>query len=272
MTLTAKRNNPFSLALPHAPRNFPEKLLTWFRGPLERILGVDELARLYDILPDGLNAREFIQESFALSHIQIEVAAGTLENIPATGPVIVVANHPYGGIEGMILAEILASRRSDSKILANYLLARVQELRELFIFVDPFGSATSLRKNIEPMRDSIEWVRDGNLLGIFPSGTVSHLHLSRREVSDPTWSPTVARLIRKTGATVVPVFFEGRNSWVFQALGMIHPRLRTILLPRELMNKQNRTFRVKIGQPVGPEKLASYETDDKLLGALRLRT
>ena len=164
-------------------------------------------------------------------------SAEDLARIPAQGPVVVVANHPFGGVEGIILPSLLGKVRRDVKILANYLLQPVTELQDLFIYVDPFGTNHSTKANLASLREAMVWLKQGGLLGIFPAGEVSHLTWPKLEITDPVWSRTVARLIRKSRADAVPVFFAGQNGPLFQCLGMVHPLLRTALLPREALNK-----------------------------------
>jgi putative hemolysin len=188
------------------------------------------------------------------------------------GPVIVVANHPFGGVEGLILAFLLRSIRCDVKFLANYLLDRIPEMREMLISVDPFGTKQSRLRNIKPVRESIAWVRNGGMLVVFPAGEVSHFDPAKGAVTDPAWNEGLARLIRKTGAPVLPVFFQGANSALFQVAGMIHPLLRTVMLPAELLNKGNRKIAVRVGTLVTPGKLATFASDRALMNYLRLRT
>jgi putative hemolysin len=272
MTDSVPRKNPFRITPEGEARSFLQKFILAFRGPLEKVSGLDELANYYDKVPAGLPKHEFVTTALNELNVKVEIVGGSLSTIPPHGKVVIVANHPFGGIEGIILASLIGSVRPDFKLMANWLLGRVSEMRDYFLMVDPFGSKDSLRKNIQPMREAIQYLKNDSALGIFPSGTVSHLHLDRREVSDPDWKPTVAKLIRATESPVVPIYFEGINSTMFQLAGLIHPLLRTLLIPRELAKKKNSTVRLKIGSLIPYEKLADYETDEKLLGYLRLRT
>ncbi len=200
------------------------------------------------------------------------MAESDLKRIPAEGPLVVVANHPFGGIEGIILASLLHKVRPDVKLMANYLLQHIPEMRDLLIFVDPFGTGAATRFNYKPLKESMSWLKQGHALGIFPAGEVSHLYVRTREITDPSWNHVAARLIRKTGATVLPVSFKGANGPLFHALGMAHPRLRTLMLPREVLKKKDKTLQVKIGTPIAAKKLDRFETEEELTAYLRLRT
>ena len=150
--------------------------------------------------------------------VTYEISANDLARTPSEGPLVVVANHPFGAIEGLILASILLKTRGDTKVMANYLLSGlvgVRELNELMIYVDPFERRGSTAHNLKPLREAIEWVRGGRALGIFPAGEVSHMHLSSMSVIDRKWNQSVARIVRKTRANVLPVYFEGHNSPLF---------------------------------------------------------
>ena len=246
---------------------------------LSRVLSLGRLRDLYAGLPKGLTAPEFIDALLAAMEVGIRASSDELARIPKTGPVVVVANHPFGGLEGLVLAKMLLTVRPDAKIMANSLLARVPELRDLLIGVNPFGGPVATGDNARPLRECLTTLKQGGLLAIFPAGAVSSPRLvnGRIDVADAHWSATVARLVRKTQATVVPVRFAGRNSHLFQTLGLLHPALRTLLLPREFVNKQGTTVEARIGSPTPYERLARLAGNDKdpdgrIMRYLRLRT
>jgi putative hemolysin len=193
-------------------------------------------------------------------------------HIPEKGPTVVVANHPFGAIEGVILAEILRSVRPDVKIMANFLLERIPQLRELFISVDPFESRKAVRSNIRPIREAIRWVRTGGLLMVFPAGEVAHIHLKKRVIVDPAWNPSVGHIVSRSGASVLPVYFKGTNSPLFQMMGLLHPRLRTALLARELVNKQQKRIELKIGRRIRAKRLKRFSGSAEVIEYLRWRT
>jgi putative hemolysin len=204
--------------------------------------------------------------------VRFELDERQLERIPRTGPAVVVANHPYGGLEGLFLIAQLQRYRSDSLFIANELLARIPEIREVLLPVDAFGGPRAASKNAKSLRAALEHVRSGGLLVLFPAGAVSHLHLSAGRVCDPPWQPVAAGLLRRCESPVVPVYFGGGNSAIFQALGLLHPTMRTVMLTRELLNKRHRTIPVRVGRPIGPERLAKQPDNAKLASFLRLST
>jgi putative hemolysin len=194
---------------------------------------------------------------------------GDLGSLRDAGPLIVVANHPFGALDGLVLASLVARERPDVRLLANHLLMRIPALRSLVIPVDPFGGREAVARNRQPLRDAIRWVRQGGSLCVFPSGTVSHVALTQLAISDPRWSDAVGRLVRLTGARVVPCFIEGRNGAAFQIAGLLHPALRTLLLPRALVGQRSSRVVVHVGDPVARRivGLAARETTAALRAA-----
>ncbi len=257
------------------PKTVPKKhrrIFEFVAGPLEHLFGLRQCAALYDRIQSQGDAHAFMREALRQLDVRPQVAPEELENIPRKGPAVVVGNHPFGGIEGVIIADILLGCRPDVKIVANLLLNRIPQLRSLTIAVDPFNRSGSVRTNIGPMREALQWLRSGGMLLVFPAGEVSHLKTSPIEVADPAWSPTIGRLIRRTGAPVLPVFFRGHNGPGFQAAGLIHPRLRTALLARQLVSMRGRAVKIDIGRLIPFRWLQRYAGDAELTAYLRWRT
>ena len=195
---------------------------------------------------------------------------GDIARVPRSGPVVIVANHPFGLVEGAAMGAMLAQVRPDVKFLANSMLTAAPGMEEHLIPVDPFGNAAA--SNWRGVRKSLQWLESGGLLVTFPAGEVAALKLPRLQIDEPQWNDRIARLIRMTGASAVPVFFHGYNSPAFHLAGLIHPRLRTALLPQELLNKKGQTIRVAIGGPVKAAGLAQFTTDREAMDYLRHRT
>ena len=242
------------------------------RPALERVTGMRGVREVYRSIPPDARGVDVMR--WALGHLGVEVQVSDrdLERIPREGPAIVVCNHPFGAIEGIALAAVLARRRDDFRILANFLLGRMPALRDLFLLVDPFDRPGSVRANLRGMRRAIEWVGQGRLLATFPAGEVASLDLRSGRVVDPPWSPIIGRLARQTGAPIVPLFFSGRNGALFQLAGLVHPVLRTALLPRQMINKRGLTIDVRIGTPIVRSRLASFDSDAARIAYLRDRT
>jgi putative hemolysin len=273
--LEAAPQSPASAFTIPLPSRLPPRLATLATRPLERWSGLRTLGRLYAGVAGRTGTpQEFFAQALAALEVQATVAPAELARVPASGPLVLVANHPFGAIEGVVLGHLLAQVRPDFKFMANFLLARIPELRPALIPVDPFGGAAAGQRNLGPMRACLAWLKQGGALAVFPAGEVAHLAAGRRrlQVADPAWNPNIAGLIRRSGAAVVPVHFAGRNSALFQTLGLVHARLRTALLPRELLNQRGATVAVRIGTPISAERLALVATDQEAVEYLRLRT
>ena len=251
---------------------FGPKLPAPIEGALERLLVLDRFNEFLDRVQHSSDNRPFLERSLATLNIRPEVAPGDLSLIPKEGPVVVVANHPFGLIEGAILKTVLGWVRSDVKILANHWLSAVPGAAEHCIFVDPFGGSRAVRANQKGLKESIAWLERGAMLAVFSAGEVAHLSLKERAVIDPAWNQNVARIIRLTGASVLPVYFRGANSAWFQVLGFVHPKVRTAMLAHEFLNKTNRGIELRIGNPISPEKIRRYQDDVALTRYLRHRT
>ena len=242
------------------------------RGLLERTLCFGELNDLYEAADRLDHSDSFSTRVLRSMNVTWRIASGGDAPVPAEGPLVVVANHPFGGIEGMLLTSLMEKFRPDSRVMVNYLLSMIPDVRERFIFVDPFGTSKSTRANMKPIKECLAWLRQGGALGVFPAGEVSSVDLKSGKVRDPAWSPMIAGLVRKTQATVLPVFFAGHNGPLFNLAGLIHPRLRTLMLPQQFVNKDGRELTVHIGRPIPWREMEEYAEDRDLIQYLRLRT
>lgn len=196
-----------------------------------------------------------------------------LARFPAQ-PFITVSNHPFGGMDGIILIHIVGKYRPDYKVMVNFFLNNIRAMQPSFIAVDPIkGDEDPVKKKItlDGIRAAIKQVKDGHPLGFFPAGAVSKLN-GKLHVTDREWQPTVIRLIHQLKVPVIPIYFHGHNSAVFNILGMIDWRLRSLRLPTELFKMRNGKVRVSIGQPIMPEKIAEFPDLSKLGEFLRDKT
>jgi putative hemolysin len=236
---------------------------------LERLLMLDRLREAFGAsLQDGNASGALLVKLGVRYHVNPD----DLARIPATGPLAIVANHPFGMLEAAVLADMLTRARPDVKFMANSILAAIPQIQDRFILVNPFGGRAATIENRIPLRRAIEWLRGGGALVMFPAGEVARFDFSRGAAVDRRWNPSVARLIRMAGCPALPVFFEGANSLSFQLLGLVHPLLGTAALPRELLNKRGSMVELRIGRPVSGETLGSLPSDEAAMLYLRCRT
>jgi putative hemolysin len=228
----------------------------------QKIFWFDRLRDLFESARRAGGEAGPIANLLSLLDIRYRIDPAELERVPRTGPLLIVANHPFGFLEGAILATELKRVRPDVRILTNAQLAAVPELRDQCIFIDPFGDAASVPANAAALRRCCVWLREGGVLVVFPAGEVAHGNPLGHCPVDPPWNPSTVRLAQRTGAAALPVFFAGSNSPAFHLAGAVHPGLRTASLPRELLNKRGRTIRVRIGRPVSHATLESFRSDE----------
>jgi len=214
---------------------------------------------------------EFVDAILEGCGITVEFDEKELKNIPATGSFIAIANHPYGGIEGMVLLKILCVVRPDAKLMANFLLKKIPNLSDYFIAVNPFENVEH-SSSISGLKNTLELLANGTPIGIFPAGEVSTFKVDKQQVTDRMWHPVVGKIIARAKVPVVPIYFHGNNGLLFNLLSLIHPALRTAKLPSELFNKQGHTIRLRIGKPITIEDIPEFNNNTKLLNYLRART
>lgn len=252
-------------------------LFTLVEKPLSHLLCLPKLNTLYSRVHDKNHwdqniPDDFVSKALNLLGVDVELDSRELKRIPKSGPSVVVANHPFGVVEGLILIQMLKTVRPDVKIMANFMLGLIPEMKEHLIAVDPFGRKDSHFGNISGLKEAVKWVRSGGMLAVFPAGEVASLKIKGAKVEDPVWSTTVGGIIKRTGASATPVFFHGRNSFLFQAAGMVHPSLRTVLLPRENLKKKAGPVEFAVGNTVSGERLSSFGSKQEIMEYLRFRT
>ena len=263
--------NPFQVGMDNEAGR-PRRPLHWLEKPLARISGLQTCARLYAALDQRGADSCFAEQALATLGVTWRTTGCELDEIPAEGPLVIVANHPFGGLEGLVLMAALNQLRPDVKLLANHLLWRIPEMRDAMIPLDPFQKPASRIRNIGALRQAKHWLKQGGAVVIFPAGEVSHFHLREPGVVDPPWQNGVERLVQGSGAAVIPIFFRGRNRLAFQLAGMVHPRLRTLMLPRQLLDKEGLTVSVVIGRMIPSKRLQQFGQSGQLTAYLRLRT
>lgn len=234
------------------------------------VLGLNKLDKQYRGVIPCVSSNEFLDN--AISELNIEATVISNGNkIPPKGPLIIIANHPYGGPEAIALAKEITKVRSDLKILANFILGRIPEMRELLLLVDPFENDASVKKNILPIRIARKHLSTNGALLIFPAGEVSSFKAKARSVVDTEWKQAAAYLARASNADVLPVYISGHNGVTFSAAGFIHPILRTILLPRCLLHKRSKKFDIKFGKIIGKKSIKASLNDKELTELFRNR-
>jgi putative hemolysin len=191
--------------------------------------------------------------------------------MPAKGPLVIVSNHPFGLVDPLVLAHFVSIHRPDLRLMTNLMLGSVDELEPHVIKVNTKTGKDSRRENFAPLKEAMRFLREGGALAIFPSGDVAH-YRPGRGIQESPWSSHVGGLVRRTQATVLPVFFPGHNGLIFQAAGLVHKSLRTGLMMREFLGRKHAPTIMRVGQPIPFTKLKKFTDDESLTRYLRLHT
>lgn len=243
----------------------------WFGKCLFSLVGVNKMNRLYNSIYDIDNARDASRR--LLENMGCNYLIGNaerLEHLPE-GAFITISNHPYGGLDGIILLDLFLPRRPDYKVMVNDILGRIAPLRPAFITVNPTTTKKGepTRTTLNGVRETIMNLNDGHPVGFFPSGAVSDLHIGRKEIADREWQESMIHLIKKARVPIVPVHFIDHNSWFYYSLGLIDWKVRLLRLPRELFNKSKGRHRVVIGETISVERQAILTDMDAYRAFLR---
>ena len=213
------------------------------------LLRINKLNKLYEELKDEKGI-DFIDKLIGKLELDYEVRDDELKRIPREGAFITVSNHPFGGIDGMLLVKVIAGVRPDIRIMANFLMQRIDPVAEFLLPVNPFEKRKDRASSLAGIKMAIQHVQEGKVLGLFPAGEVSSYNQDNFGKTDRQWQTSAIKMIRNARVPVVPVYFEGTNSRIFHILGLIHPSLRTVKLASEMFNKKNRKIRIRIGHPI----------------------
>ncbi|MGE5420489.1 MAG: lysophospholipid acyltransferase family protein [Chloroflexota bacterium] len=238
----------------------------------ETLLSIFNHQQLHDAIEETENdPLKLIDALLDQIDLKYEIPEEDLKNIPATGPFITVSNHPYKGIDSMLLYKIICGRRKDFKIMASYLLQKIEPLKNIVIPVNTFETSGRGNSSLTGIKEAITHLRNGHCLGIFPTGEES-LHMEISDViTDKEWQNPAIKLIKNSNVPVVPVYFHGTRTRLSRIIGRIHPILRFEDLPTELM-KRNRTVKVRIGTPLSKKEQSEFRDFSHYGRYLRART
>ncbi|GAB7257996.1 GNAT family N-acyltransferase [Polaribacter sp. OB-PA-B3] len=215
---------------------------------LLRILRISAINKIYDKNKNKSDL-DFLNGILDDCNIKFEIPEEDLKRIPKDGPFITVSNHPLGGIDGVLLLKLLIEKRADYKIIANFLLHRVEPLKPYVMPVNPFETRKDAKSSVAGIKSALLHLKEGKPLGIFPAGEVSTYKDGKLNVDKP-WEEGAVRLIKKANVPVIPIYFHAKNSRLFYFLSKISDTLRTAKLPSEVMNQGGRVVKVRIGKPI----------------------
>jgi putative hemolysin len=245
-----------------------------FIKTIEAIGGQRKLRQLYEqFLSETTDAPDFFQAAIDLLKLDIRADQAPLLNVPKNRPVVFVANHPYGVLDGIILAWLARKARPDVKVMANHVLCQAPDARNTLLPVDFSQTRQALQTNIKTRREAMETLLQGGAVGIFPAGGVAVSEKPHKGPAvDAPWHPFAAKMVRKTGAYVVPIYFGGQNSRLFQIASHVSITLRLALFFFETARRIGSQVEFVVGKPISPEEIATIEDREELTRTLRMRT
>lgn len=228
-----------------------------------RLAKINKVNELYDKLKDK-KGKAFFESFVDERDLQYIVFEEDLAKIPKTGPFIIVANHPLGAIDGILMTKIISEIRPDFKIMGNFLLEKIKPMEPFVIPVNPFENRKEVYNSAAGMRATLKHLEEGGCVGIFPAGEVSNKNNTYNEIQDKQWEKPALKLIKMAKVPVVPMYFHAKNSRLFYQVSKLHPGLQTLLLPAEMMNDREKPIRIRIGRPLTPKSMAEAETVEEL--------
>ncbi len=244
-----------------------ELLLTF----IKHFSGIEKLNQLYDRNYSG-SGLDFVDYAINILKLKYSVPEELETIIPTTGPFIIIANHPLGGIEGLLLLKLICKIRPDFKLQGNFLIRQIEEIKDFILPVNPFENYKSVHSSYKGIKGAYQHLKEGKPLGIFPAGEVSSYQLKDLKITDRQWQKSSVRFIQKAAVPVIPIYFHGFNSPMFYLLGKIHPLLRTAKLPSEILNKSQQTIKIQIRKPISPKTISSFTSLTSLAHYLRAKT
>jgi len=244
----------------------------YFAKFLMYVLRFNKLNKIYEQIAskDGI---EFIDKIINILEFKIEFDENELKKIPEKGPLIVVANHPFGGFDGLLLIKYLSTIRPDVKVIGNFLLQKVDPVSDYFISNNPFDKKQVTKKisNYRGITEAINHIKNKGVLCIFPAGDLS-TYGTFDNITDQVWQFPAVKFVKKARVPVVPVLFQGTNTRLFHLFAKIHPSLRHVRLPSELLNKRHKTIKIRIGSPVSIEEQDKFNDVYQFSRFIRAKT
>lgn len=260
----------FTYSSPHQP--LPVR---GFIRAVEAMGGQRRLKHLYDrFLQEARSGTsDFFQAAIDLMQLQINADETPLARVPQTGPVVFIANHPFGVLDGIVLTWLARKARPDVKVMANHVLCQAPDAQDNLLPIDFSGTREALQTNIDTRRIATQTLADGGAIGIFPAGGVG---ASERPYKGPAldtaWHPFAAKIIKKSRATVIPVYFSGQNSRLFQVASHLSGTLRLSLFFYETARRIGSEVEFAVGEPISPDEISRNADRDELSRTLRMRT
>jgi putative hemolysin len=205
----------------------------------------------------------FFTQALDFMGIELRTPEDQIDNIPPTGPLIVVANHPHGMVDGMVMAALVGRKRDDFLILTRSLISGVKEIKQFMLPVPFPHEENSFAESLAMRKTAMTHLKNGGVIILFPAGEVSASESWFGPAIEAEWNPFTAKMIQRSGATVLPIFFQGQNSRIYQMANMISATMRQGLLLHEVVHSLNKPQAPVVGAPLSPEELRQHSDNTR---------
>jgi len=238
---------------------------------LYKLIKLDKIDEVYtkNLKYEGVEFLDGLLNDF---EIKFEVDDTDLKRIPKEGGFVTISNHPLGAMDGIILLKLLLEKRPDFKVMGNFLLQKIEPMKDMVIPVNPFESHKDAKSSLGGIKESLMHVKNGHPLGVFPAGEVSTFKKGEKHVTDKEWEEGAIKLIQKLKVPVVPIYFHAKNSKMFYFLSALNGVFRTAKLPSEVLSQKKRTIKIRIGKPISVKEQAEHTSFDQFTNFLRQKT
>lgn len=243
---------------------------TFLGWSLMKILKISTANKIYD-RNKHLTDLDFLNSLLDEFEIKFDIPEADLKRLPKSGAYITISNHPLGGIDGILLLKLMLEQREDFKIIANFLLHRIEPLKPYVMPVNPFEDRKDIKSSVTGFKNALIHLKEGHPLGIFPAGEVS-TYKDDKLIIDKPWEEAAMKLAKKADVPVVPIYFHAKNSKLFYFLSRISDTLRTAKLPSELLTQKHRVIKVRIGNPISVKAQNEHDTLESFTEFVRKKT
>ena len=237
---------------------------------LMKVLKISTINRIYN-RNKHLSDLDFLNALLNDFQIKFDIPEEDLKRLPKDGAYVTISNHPLGGIDGILLLKLMLEERKDFKIIANFILHRIEPLIPYIMPVNPFENRKDVRSSVVGFKNALTHLKEGHPLGIFPAGEVSTYRDGKLLVDRP-WEAAAMKLVKKAEVPVVPIYFHAKNSPLFYRLSKISDTLRTAKLPSELLTQKHRVIKVRIGRPISVKEQQQQQTLEEFSSFIRKKT
>jgi putative hemolysin len=235
-----------------------------------KVLKISTINRIYN-RNKHLSDLDFLNALLNDFQIKFDIPEEDLKRLPKDGAYVTISNHPLGGIDGILLLKLMLEERKDFKIIANFILHRIEPLIPYIMPVNPFENRKDVRSSVVGFKNALTHLKEGHPLGIFPAGEVSTYRDGKLLVDRP-WEAAAMKLVKKAEVPVVPIYFHAKNSPLFYRLSKISDTLRTAKLPSELLTQKHRVIKVRIGRPISVKEQQQQQTLEEFSNFIRKKT